>query len=163
MADTRPGWDDYFLGIAQAVAARADCSRRQIGAILVNKNNRHRGSGYNGGPSKGLSCLKGECPRGRSNTVAPGSSYDTGDGVCVAIHAEQNLIMDTTMEERTGGTIYITDAPCEGCFRMITGSGVVRVVWPTGERYKYGDTWFDGDHWTKALPTATEWRKQNGF
>lgn len=149
MSDNRPGWDEYYLGIAERVAVRADCSRRQIGAILVNKHNRHRGSGYNGGPSKGLSCLKGECPRGGS-AVAPGSSYDTGAGVCVAIHAEQNLIMDTTMEERKGGTIYITDAPCDGCFRMITGSGVTRVVWPGGSRFKIDDNWFDADTWSVA-------------
>lgn len=153
MLDSRPGWDEYYLGIAQAVAARADCSRRQIGAILVNQHNRHRGSGYNGGPSKGLSCLKGECPRGRSD-VAPGSSYDTGSGACVAIHAEQNLIMDTTMEERQDGTIYITDVPCDGCFRMITGSGVTRVVWPNGGRFKMGDNWFDTDKWGVAFVPA---------
>ena len=146
MSDTRPDWDEYFLGIATAVAARADCSRRQIGAILVNKHHRHRGSGYNGGPPKGLSCLKGECPRGQSD-VPLGSSYDTGAGVCVAIHAEQNLIMDTTMEERLDGTVYITDAPCDGCFRMLTGSGVIRVVWPTGRRTKMGDHWYDSDQW----------------
>lgn len=147
MTDNRPSWDEYFLNIARAVAARADCSRRQVGAILVNEFKRHRGSGYNGGPSKGLSCLKGECPRGNSD-VLPGSSYDTGSGVCVAIHAEQNLIMDTTPEERFGGTVYITDKPCDGCFRMITGSGVTRVVWPGGSRTKFGDSWFDGDHWS---------------
>lgn len=155
MADARPDWDTYFLGIAEAVAKRADCSRRQVGAILVNKHNRHRGSGYNGGPSKGLSCLKGECPRGNSNVV-PGSSYDTGAGACVAIHAEQNLIMDTTMEERQGGTIYITDVPCDGCFRMITGSGVTRVVWPDGGRFKVGDNWFDTDKWGIAYISNEE-------
>lgn len=147
--DNRPGWDEYFLGIAQAVAARADCSRRQVGAILVNKHNRHRGSGYNGGPAKGLSCLKGECPRGRSD-VAPGSSYDTGAGTCIAIHAEQNLVLDTSMEERRDGTIYITDEPCDGCFRMITGSGVIRVVWPNGERFKADDNWFDSSEFRIA-------------
>lgn len=150
MTDNRPGWDEYYLDIADRVKARADCSRRQVGAILVNKRNRHRGSGYNGGPSKGLSCLKGECPRGNS-TVAPGSSYDTGAGVCIAVHAEQNLIMDTTPEERVGGTIYITDAPCDGCFRMITGSGVIRVVWPTGSKFKVDNVWFDGNSFTVIL------------
>ncbi len=30
-----PGWDDYFLGIAVAVAARAKCTRRRVGAVLT--------------------------------------------------------------------------------------------------------------------------------
>jgi dCMP deaminase len=129
--DMRPDWDHYYMGIARAVAARADCSRRRVGAILVSVHNRHRGSGYNGGRSKGPSCLRGECPRGRSD-VAPGSSYDTGVGACVAIHAEQNLVMDTTPDDRRGGRIYITDEPCDGCLRMLQGSGVQIVIWPTG-------------------------------
>lgn len=133
---TRPSWDDYFLAIAVAVSKRADCSRRQIGAILVNSDRRHRGSGYNGGLSKGLSCLAGECPRAHSN-VAPGSSYDTGAGTCIAIHAEQNLILDTTPEERKDGTIYITDTPCDGCLRMLQGSGISRIRWPDGEWRKH--------------------------
>lgn len=131
-APLRPGWDSYYLGIAAAVAARADCRRRKVGAILVNADHRHRGSGYNGARSHGPSCLAGECPRGllSAQEVAPGSSYDTGAGACIAIHAEQNLIMDTTPDERRDGTVYITCAPCDGCRRMLEGSGVSRIVCP---------------------------------
>jgi dCMP deaminase len=50
----------------------------------------------------------------------------------VAIHAEQNLVMDTTPDDRRGGRIYITDEPCDGCLRMLQGSGVQIVIWPTG-------------------------------
>lgn len=133
--DVRPTWDEYYLDIAGKVNARADCSRRKVGAILVTKGNRHRGSGYNGGESKGPSCLRGECPRGLSN-VAPGSSYDTGAGACIAVHAEQNLLLDTTPEEREDGTVYITDAPCDGCLRMLKNSGIIRIVWPQGSMVK---------------------------
>jgi dCMP deaminase len=135
--DPRPVWDDYYLGIAGRVNARADCSRRKVGAILVTAENRHRGSGYNGGEPGGPSCLQGECPRGQSN-VAPGSSYDTGAGACIAVHAEQNLLLDTTPEECKGGTVYITDAPCDGCLRMLKNSGVIRIVWPTGAMVRVG-------------------------
>jgi dCMP deaminase len=134
-ATARMPWDQYYLNIARAVACRADCTRRQIGAILVNADNRHRGSGYNGSRPGGPSCLAGECPRGRLSTeeVAPGSSYDTGPGTCHAVHAEQNVILDTTPQDRKGGTIYITDVPCDGCLRMLQASGVYRIVWPRGQ------------------------------
>lgn len=141
----RPNWDTYFLGIAEAVAMRADCSRRRVGAILVNTDRRHRGSGYNGARPKGPSCLAGQCPRGRSD-VAPGSSYDTGAGACIAIHAEQNLCLDTTPDERRDATVYITDEPCDGCLRMLQGSGVSRIVWP-------------GWHWVQQRGRATDWIK----
>lgn len=141
-ASERPGWDEYFLGIAAAVAVRADCTRRKVGAVIV-KDQRIKASGYNGAPSGGLSCLAGECPRGRMSPeqVEPGSSYDTGSGACIALHAEQNAIMYCSREDRIGATIYVTDQPCDGCMRMISGSGLVRVVYPGGQLLKDGAVW----------------------
>lgn len=31
-SNERPDWDAYFLGIARAVAERADCTRSKVGA-----------------------------------------------------------------------------------------------------------------------------------
>lgn len=126
----RPDWDDYFLGIAKAVAARADCTRRQVGAVVVNWRQQVISTGYNGAEPGGPSCLKGECPRGTKSTdeVAPGSSYDTGTGACVAIHAEQNALLYSDYTARVGGIIYITCPPCDGCLRMLKGSGLKKAV-----------------------------------
>lgn len=148
----RPDWDTYWLGIAEAVAARADCTRRKVGAILVS-GNRHRGSGYNGSEPGGPSCLAGQCPRGRLSTteLAPGSSYDTGPGQCIAIHAEQNLILDTRPEDRIGATVYITHEPCDGCLRMLRGSGITRIVWSEGEWTRAGYR----RPWMKVQPMET--------
>ncbi len=125
---SRPDWKTYWLGVAHAVAARADCSRRQVGAVIVDSDNRIVASGYNGSPPGGPSCLSGECPRGRSN-VDPGSSYDTGPGSCIANHAEANAIIWSSPERLKGASLYITDAPCEGCQRLIKGVGIVNVVY----------------------------------
>ena len=148
VAADRPGWDSYYLGIAKAVAARADCSRRKVGAILVTARNRHRGSGYNGAESGGKSCLAGECPRGALNVVEPGSSYDTGAGTCIAVHAEQNLLLDTTPEECYRGTIYITTQPCDGCLRMVKNSGIIRIVWPEGSMVRVDYAKWETFSWT---------------
>nr|WP_308194413.1 deaminase [Micromonospora salmantinae] len=135
----RPGWDEYFLGIAVAVSTRADCSRRRVGALVVRwdvqpdgrKLPRIVSTGYNGSPPGGPSCLQGECPRATSG-VAPGSSYDTGVGACVAVHAEGNAIIYAGRDNCLGSTLYVTEVPCDGCSRLIAAAGVARVVTPWG-------------------------------
>lgn len=125
----RPEWDDYFLGIAKAVSRRADCSRRKVGAVVVDRSNRIVSTGYNGSEPGGPSCLAGECPRAASD-VEPGSSYDTGEGACIAVHAEMNALLYAGRDGTKGSTLYITDEPCEGCRKPIKASGLKWVVWP---------------------------------
>lgn len=129
MKDPRPDWDTYYLYIAQAVATRADCTRRTIGAIIV-KGDRIVSTGYNGAPAGKPGCLtQNACPRGRMSKteVAMGSSYDTGAGSCIALHAEQNAILRAGLDAR-GSILYITDEPCDGCSRLIEGAGISLVV-----------------------------------
>lgn len=133
--NTRPGWDEYGLGIASAVSSRADCTRRKVGAIVMRPDHSIVSTGYNGGPAGGSSCLMGQCPRGLQSAedVTPlVTSYDTGAGACIALHAEQNALLRATWDEMQGATMYITCEPCPGCARMITGTPIVRVVWPEG-------------------------------
>ena len=59
-----PDWDDYSLGIADAVARRAKCTRRAVGAVLVH-DRRIIATGYNGAAPGRPDCLEGACPRGQ--------------------------------------------------------------------------------------------------
>ncbi len=130
MNDTRPTWDEWGLELAATVARRVDCTRRQVGAVLMSDDHRIIATGYNGAPSGQPGCLTaGACPRGQSS-VAPGSSYDTGAGSCIALHAEQNALLEVARATTVGTTLYVTDEPCGGCWRMIQGTCVTRVVWP---------------------------------
>ena len=136
---SRPGWDAYFLGVATAVAARADCTRRHIGAVLVGPDHRVVSTGYNGAPSGVPGCATaGACPRGQrtSAEVEPGSSYDTGPGACIAVHAEANALLHGDATRYRDGTAYVTDEPCDGCYRLLWGGEIDRVVWPTGYRVR---------------------------
>ena len=123
----RPDWDTYFLTIAQAVSLRGDCTRRQVGAVLV-KDNRIIGTGYNGAPPGDPGCLTDHaCPRGQmpDGEVVHGVGYDkTG---CIAWHAEDNAIA-FAVNETQGATIYVTCTPCAGCAEKIEKAGIVRVV-----------------------------------
>lgn len=136
----RPSWDEYGLNGARWAATRADCTRRKVGAVIMDAEHRIVATGYNGGYPGGPSCLAGECPRGRMSTeeVAPGSSYDTGAGSCVALHAEQNALLRASWDEMKGSTLYVTHEPCEGCWRMIQGTPIENVIWPEGWRRRGG-------------------------
>jgi dCMP deaminase len=130
--DERPDWDDYGLLIALAASARGDCSRRRVGAAIFDTEHRVVSTGYNGSFPGGPSCLLGECPRAGSG-VQPGSDYDNGPGRCVATHAETNAVLFADRTRLQEATIYITDAPCGGCQKLLRSTRIKRVVWPEGE------------------------------
>ena len=129
----RPSWDEWALDIAAAVSTRGDCIRSQAGAVALSPDPLIVGAGYNGAASGAPGCLTdGDCPRAFSD-VHPGSSYDPGPGACIALHAEQNLIMHANWTDLDGATLYVTREPCGGCWKLIHGARFRRVVWPEGE------------------------------
>ncbi|MFE0151352.1 deoxycytidylate deaminase [Nonomuraea sp. NPDC059007] len=129
---SRPAWHEYFLGIAEAVAARGDCRRRQVGAVVVDQYRRIVSTGYNGTWIGGPSCLAGDCPRAMSS-VEPGSSYDTGPGTCLSTHAEANALLYAGVALTRTHSLYVTATPCGGCARLIRGAGIALVVTPNGK------------------------------
>ena len=116
----RLSWDEYGLALAVTVAQRSACTRRQVGAVILGPDHRVKGAGYNGAPAGD----NRDCPR-ESSTCAAYSDYSN----CIALHAEANALL---YSDHRGGTIYITDKPCDGCDKLIRGSGLVRAVWPGG-------------------------------
>lgn len=126
----RPDWEEYFGEIADAVSARADCTRRRVGAVIVDADHRILSTGYNGAPSGQPGCLEGACPRGAKgyDEVAALSSYDN----CISIHAEANALL-YARTSLVGATIYVTCKPCNDCAKLIAGSGIVRTVFPIFE------------------------------
>lgn len=127
----RPSWDEYGLELAKTVALRADCTRRKVGAVLMATDNSIVATGYNGGYSGGPSCLKGECPRGRLTTeqLAPNSDYSSGEGKCIALHAEWNVLLRASWDEMVGASLYVTTEPCHLCWNLIKGTHIARVLW----------------------------------
>lgn len=127
MPSQRPEWDDYYLGIAQAVAARGDCVRAQHGCVIV-KDHSIVSTGYNGTPAgDDRSCgSTGTCPRALDN----GAQHGKGDyDLCWATHAEANALLRASWSVIQDSTVYITGAPCPGCTKLLKSSGAARVVW----------------------------------
>ena len=152
----RPSWDEWALAIAEVVATRADCTRAQVGAVLLGSDHRLLGAGYNGSPAGVPGCLtEGACPRGRhflnSTSVGwegphaghcacggewpcPEASEPNSDYAnCLADHAERNAIRHTSSAELAGCTLYVTRAPCPACWTLIRACDIRRVVTPQGD------------------------------
>ena len=124
--------DEYYIGIALAVAKRSTCLRRQYGVVIV-KNDEIISTGYNGAPRGEQNCCDaGSCWR-KSNNVPHGEKYE----LCKSVHAEQNAIISASRKDMIGSTLYlagiedgkvISASPCDICRRMIVNSGIERVV-----------------------------------
>ncbi|MEG6585135.1 deoxycytidylate deaminase [Dendrosporobacter sp. 1207_IL3150] len=134
MSDKRPAWDEYFLEIAEIVSKRSTCLRRRYGAVIT-KDNIILSTGYNGAPRGESNCCdKGTCRREELH-VPKGERYE----LCVAVHAEQNAMINADPIEMKGATIYVagfnddgtaaSGEPCLLCRRMIRNAMVERVVY----------------------------------
>jgi dCMP deaminase len=125
----RANFDQYYLEVATTVATRADCAKAKVGAVIV-KNHKIVSTGYNSPPSGIQGCLTGgedACFRLRDGIPSGTGSYD----MCPTIHAEANAIIRANYEEMQGATLYCTHKPCPGCEKLISGSGISCVIWPT--------------------------------
>lgn len=129
MTDSRPSWDETWLSIAHTVGLRSRCSRAQIGAVVVSQDQRVCSTGYNGPaadwPHSGQ-CIEW-CPRARGESPLD-NLYDS----CPAIHAEANALMYVDRSRINNGTIYINSPPCMQCAKLISNSGITRVVFQGG-------------------------------
>lgn len=127
----RPSWDETGLALAIVWSRRAQCSRRQIGAVVMQQVNGRWvviGNGYNGVASKRLHCIDGGCPRGRLSLSDVPSGSDYNQFPCRAIHAEHNAILQAGLDRCMGATLYVTDEPCQQCTNLIEHAGIGRVV-----------------------------------
>ncbi len=122
--DTRPGWDEYFMGIAGLVAQRSTCLRRKVGALVV-KNRRILATGYNGTPSGIQHCSQRGCLRTKMK-IPSGERHE----LCYGLHAEQNVLLQASLHgvSLQGGVMYVTNQPCLICAKMIINAGIREVV-----------------------------------
>lgn len=130
---TRPTKSEYFLNIAEAVARRSTCLRRQYGAVIV-RDDVIVSTGYNGSPRGDDNCCDvGDCWR-EANNIPHGERYE----LCRAVHAEANAIINGDSESIRGATLYlvglengqrlVNPKPCLMCERLIANAQIAEVV-----------------------------------
>ena len=109
--------------MAKRWAENSYCTRRQVGALIV-KNKMIISDGYNGTPSGFPNICEGE------------------DGLTLpyVLHAEANAITNIARSgnNSAGATLYVTDAPCIECAKLIIQSGIKRVVYARSYRLTDG-------------------------
>ena len=120
----RPGWDQYFMEIAQTTMKRSTCLRRSVGALLV-KNKHILATGYNGVPMNLRHCSETGCLRQQLN-VPSGKMHE----LCRGLHAEQNAIIQAALHgvSISGAALYCTHQPCVVCAKMLINAGVQKIV-----------------------------------
>lgn len=121
-------WDEYFMGIAKLSAERSKDPNTQVGACIVDDNNRIISIGYNGTPNG----IKDEdFPWTRE-----GEPLETK--YLYVCHSELNAISNCRAnKDIMGATIYVTLFPCNECAKLIIQSGIKRLVYGND---KYADT-----------------------
>ncbi len=132
--------DNYYMGIAWAVRAGANCWGTEVGAALV-RSDRVISTGYNGTPSRAKNCVDGGCIRCEDSKLAKlgrvaeqrDKRHTTGRALdrCICVHAEENAVLTAA---RFGiavadATLYTTSEPCSSCLRKAIQVEVARVVY----------------------------------
>ncbi len=125
----RPGYDQYFMAIAELVSTRSTCLRRKVGAVIV-KDRHILTTGYNGAPSGMKHCDElGGCLREKLK-VRSGQRHE----LCRGLHAEQNAIIQAALfgVSVKDSTMYCTNAPCVVCAKMMMNAGIKELVYADG-------------------------------
>ncbi|KAM8842038.1 deoxycytidylate deaminase-like [Synchiropus splendidus] len=121
-------WPEYFMAVAFLSAQRSKDPSSQVGACIVNQDNKIVGIGYNGMPN---GCDDDELPWARRASDRLDTKYPY---VC---HAELNAIMNKNSADVKGCTMYVALFPCNECAKLIIQAGLKEVVYLSD---KYHDT-----------------------
>ncbi len=106
--------DLRYLRMARIWSENSYCKRRQVGCLVV-KDKMIISDGYNGTPSGFENICEDE-----NNVTHP-----------YVLHAEANAItkLARSSNNSDGATLYVTDAPCIECSKLIIQAGIKRVVY----------------------------------
>ena len=111
-------WDTYFMGIAQLSSKRSKDPKTQVGACIVNQDNKIVGIGYNG------------FPKGISDDEFPW--HDQGDFLETkypfVVHAEANAILNASQDLKEC-KLFVTLFPCNECTKLIIQSGIKELIY----------------------------------
>ena len=112
-------WDAYFMGIALLSKERSKDPNTQVGACIVNNQNRIVSLGYNGLPN---GCDDNMCPWDKREGSLEETKY------AYVAHAELNAILNYHGSVE-GCTLYVTLFPCNECAKAVIQAGIKNIVY----------------------------------
>ncbi len=112
-------WEEYFMGLALLSAERSKDPNSQVGACIVDDDNKIISVGYNGAP-RGYDDDKNMSWEREGNFLDTKYAY-----VC---HSELNAILNSKTSVE-GCRIYVTLFPCNECAKAIIQSGIKEIVY----------------------------------
>jgi len=115
-------WDDYFMGVSFLSAQRSKDPEIQLGACIVDEDNRIVGIGYNG------------FPRGCSDECLPWASIDEKGRDLHTKHpflcpAEVNAILNKCSADVKGTRMYVAGIPDNVAAKTIIQAGISEIVY----------------------------------
>ena len=116
--------DEYFMSLAHLSAVRSKDPSTQVGAVIVDSNNRVVGLGYNGFPR---GCDDNKFPWERE-----GEYLDTK--YAYVVHAELNAILNAN-KLIENCRLYVSLFPCNECSKAIIQSGIKEIIYES-DKYK---------------------------
>jgi len=120
------------MEMAQILALRGTCDRKQVGAIITHAG-RAVSWGYNGAPPGAPHCDENNHGWGEQDWAG---EHVEDFGCRNAIHAEANALAFAAREgistDRT--VLYVTLSPCLNCSQLLIAAGI-RQVW-FNEKYR---------------------------
>ena len=130
---------DTYLNCAEVFAYRSTCIKRKYGAVII-KDDVVISTGYNGVPRGFDNC----CDLGRCLRIERNMHQGEGYGICRAIHAEANALLNCSRQQTIGADLYLTGInpkdnsihrakPCPLCARTIIQAGIRNVYLRLGE------------------------------
>ncbi len=112
-------WDEYFMALALISAERSKDPNSQVGACIVDENNKIVSLGYNGAPI-GYDDDKDMVWDREGNFLETKYAY-----VC---HSELNAILNANKSVK-GCKIYVTLFPCNECAKALIQAGITEVIY----------------------------------
>lgn len=136
---------NYYLDIAETVAKRGTCLRKNYGCIIV-KNDEIISTGYSGAPRGRENCIDlGYCVKKEKYPNLHHGGYDA----CRSVHAEQNAMLSASRKDMLDATMYLVGkrvdtgeyeegaSSCQMCRKLIINAGIEKVVIRDKEPLKY--------------------------
>lgn len=102
--------DEFFFALALCYSTRGTCDRLRTATIIVDRDNRIIGAGYNGGVAETENCDE--------------AGHLLIDGHCKrTLHGEANALSGIDKHQVVGGTAYVIGTPCIDCIKALLQIG----------------------------------------